>query len=167
MRTFLTIALFCLSCGLQTFAAGTEPTNTASVTFYYPRVANAVKTILTYGAYRDFQLTVFSDASHTKLITLQPGTFVTVQLPAGSYLFRAKLGIHTTHSLPITLVSGKSVFLRAKTPQTRKELPFQAVACRMAKEEGARLDPLKARDIYIPMMQVIDSGTYFHAHCAE
>jgi hypothetical protein len=42
---------------------------------------------------------------------------------------------------------------------------FQLVSCETAREEAGKMRPLKAKNIKVPMSQVVDEGAYFVPDC--
>jgi hypothetical protein len=99
---------------------------------------------------------------------MDPATFVTLRLPVGTHELRVHRGVYTSEPFPITVQSGQN-FVRVLYRRVKHapEMPLANVSCTTANQEGERMSPLKAKNIRVPMSQVIDSGAYFHPDCAQ
>lgn len=128
-----------------------------SVTFYHQAKG--------YGA-----LSLLDGENKAELIRLDMQSFVTLKLPPGKHTFRLHYRLSTDKPTVIEIVPGKQNFVRVGLPDGwfpwKSQLGvLQSVSCETAREEAGKMRPLKAKNIKVPMSQVLDEGAYFTPDC--
>lgn len=165
--TSVALALFMLICtayGQNRDSRSPENTNAIIITFYYPTQRSWFNHSLGYQSDRPQTI---SDGKE-KLIRLEPKSFVTLSLPRGEHQFWVS-GCGANEALIVHPDSQSRLFVRVLHRRfcNSPEKSFEIVNCSTAAEEGGRMDALKAKNIFVPISRVVDTGAYFPAKCTE
>jgi hypothetical protein len=135
-----------------------------SVTFYFPTQRAWFNHSLGYQS--DRPQVIFD--RQEKLIRLGPRTFVTVTLPEGRHQFWVK-GCGANTPLVLDSQAGETIFVRVLYRRycNSPEKSLESVSCKTAAEEGAQMEPIKAKNIFVSLSQITDNGAYFPVKCTD
>jgi hypothetical protein len=137
--------------------AGSSPATT--VTFYHRAKGSGA-------------LSLLDGENKSELIRLDMQSFVTIKLLPGQHTFRLHYRLSTDKPTVFDIVSGKRNFVRVRVPDGwfpwKSQLGIvEAVSCETARDEAGKMRPLKAKNIKVPMSQVVDEGAYFTPNCSQ
>ena len=169
MRTVISIAVLFLITG--SIAQNSEPTRpirpiapSSAITLYFPQQRAWFNRSLGYQS--DKPLLIFDEKQ--QLVRLEPTTFITLSLPSGAHQLWVK-GCGANAALPLNLKPKERVFVRVlyRRVCNSPEKSLEVVNCETASQEAERMIPLKPKNIYVPISQVIDTGAYFQPKCTD